>query len=182
MKLYLFTGDKRYLRPIPATLKWMEESKLRVLDSGVYEMARYYDSGTNLPIDFVILDEKSHDGYISFHYFANDEVPFPGRKQNVDYARLKDDFELILNIEPGKEKELYHEFYKKQESSKPDMNIVSQILNSTNENGIWVEELTVFDVPKTMLSDDNKKQIRGISTKTFRRNIEKLMSYIEYYI
>jgi hypothetical protein len=101
MKLFLFTGDRRYLRPVPGTLKWMEQSKSRVLDNGVYEIERYYDPETNLPIDFVILDEKTPEGYVEFHYFANDEKPFPGKKENVNFTKLKNDFELCSRIEPG---------------------------------------------------------------------------------
>ena len=180
MKLFLFTGDRRYLRPIPASLKWMESSKLRVLDDGVYEMARYYDPTTNLPIDFVILDEKSPEGYITLHYFANDEKPFPGRKQNVNFTKLKNDFELFSRIEPGKEKEWYNKIYKKQMSfSKTDNNTLLQILNSRNVNGIWTENISVQDVKLTMITDSNRKVIKGISVKTFMNNMRKLMSYIQ---
>jgi PelA/Pel-15E family pectate lyase len=77
-KLHLFTGDRRYLRPLPATLEWIESSKLRVLDDGMYEMARYYHPGTNLPINLRILDELSPDGYITFHYSPDDKKPFLG--------------------------------------------------------------------------------------------------------
>ncbi len=180
MKLFLFTGDKRYLRPVPATLKWMESSKLKVLENGVYEMARYYDPKTNLPIDFDILEEKSREGYTTFHYFASDKKPFPGRTQNVDFTRLKNDFERFSKIESGKEKEWYNKIYKKQVlSSKPNNNSILQILNSRNENGIWIENVSVQDVKLTMIKDDNRKEIRGISIKTFMNNMSKLMGYIQ---
>lgn len=181
MKLFLFTGDRRYLRPIPATLKWMESSKLRVLEDGIFEMARYYDPKTNLPIDFVILDEKTREGYTTFRYFANNEVPFPGRKANVDFIKLKNDFELYSRIEPGKEKDWYKKFYKKPVSfSKPGNNTILQILNSRSVNGIWIENVSVQDVKLTMITDFNRKDIRGFSVKTFMNNMRNLMSYIQY--
>jgi PelA/Pel-15E family pectate lyase len=181
MKLYLFTGDKRYLRPVPATLKWMESSKIKVLEGGIYEMARYYDPKTNLPVDFDILDQKSAEGYITYHYFANDKKPFPGRTQNVDFKRLENEFATFSKIEPGKEKEWYNKIYKRQViPSRPDKKSIIQILNSRNEKGIWIEKLSVQDVKLTMLKDDNRKEIQGISMKSFRNNMSKLMSYIQY--
>ncbi len=180
MKLYLFTGDKRYLRPVPATLKWMESSKLKVLEDGVYEMARYYDPKTNLPVDYVILDGKSSEGYITYRYFANDKKPFSGRTQNVNFATLKSDFERCSKIQPGEEKDWYKRLYKKQETiSKPDNNALLQLLSSRNENGIWIENVSVQDVRLTMLKDENRKEIRGISVKTFMNNMGKFMRYIQ---
>ncbi len=182
MKMFLFTGDRRYLKPIPATLTWMEESKLNVLDDGMYEMARYYDPATNLPVDFEILDEKSADGYVIFHYFTNDDKPFPGRKHNVNFAQLKSDFEIVSSIENGKEKELFHQIYKNNKTPLiPDQKTVIEILNGRNEKGIWIEDITVHDINITMVTEDNKKQIRGISTKTFRDNMRILMKYIQNY-
>lgn len=179
MKLFLFTGDRRYLRPIPATLKWMESSKIKVLENGVYELARYYDPKTNLPIDFVILDEKSAEGYITLHYFASSMKPFPGRKQNVEFKRLESDFARCSKIEPGKEREWYNKIFKQQAIfSRPDDKSIIQILNSRNENGIWVENLTVHDIKQSMLKDAAKKEIEGISMKSFRNNMGKLMSYV----
>jgi PelA/Pel-15E family pectate lyase len=180
MKLYLFTGDKRYLRPVPATLKWMESSKLKVLEGGIYEMARYYDPKTNLPVDFDILDQKSREGYITYHYFANDKKPFPGRTQNVDFKRLENEFATFSKIEPGKEKEWYNKIYKRTAiPSRPDNKSIFQILNTRNEKGIWIETLSVQDVKLTMLKDDNRKEIQGLSMKSFRNNMIKLMNYIQ---
>ncbi|MEI7420463.1 MAG: pectate lyase [Prolixibacteraceae bacterium] len=182
MKLFLFTGDRRYLRPIPATLKWMESSKLQALENGVYEMARYYDPKTNFPVDYEILKEKSREGYITYRYFANNQVPFPGRKQNVDFQRLKNEFELYSHIEPGKEKEMYRMIYKKPATfPKPDNKAILQILNSRNEKGIWIENVSVQDVKLTMLKDDNRKEIKGISIKTFMNNMSRLMRAIQYF-
>ena len=133
-----------------------------------------------LCIDFDILEEKSREGYTTFHYFASDKKPFPGRTQNVDFTRLKNDFERFSKIESGKEKEWYNKIYKKQVlSSKPNNNSILQILNSRNENGIWIENVSVQDVKLTMIKDDNRKEIRGISIKTFMNNMSKLMGYIQ---
>jgi len=183
MELFLFTGDRRYLRPVPATLEWMESVKIRELEGGQYELARYYDPVTFLPIKKQILDEKSPDGYILLHYFSSDEVPFSGRKQNVNYRSMKNEFELLSSLNPHEVKEL-----RVQRSGQPKSYLnpgkreVIDLINGMNENGIWIEELSVFDVTKTMvtLGPEHKKLICGFSTKTYRKNMEIFMGFLHH--
>lgn len=50
--LYLDTGQERFLQPIPAAIKWLQESKL---DDGIW--ARFYELGTNKPL-YVTVDKR----------------------------------------------------------------------------------------------------------------------------
>ena len=56
------------------------------------------------------------------------------------------------------------------------------LINGMNENGIWIEELSVFDVTKTMvtLGPEHKKLMRGFSTKTYRKNMEIFMGFLHH--
>jgi len=45
IKLYLVTGEKRYLEPIPSAIEWLENSKI-----GENLWARFYELKTNRPI------------------------------------------------------------------------------------------------------------------------------------
>ncbi len=45
IELHLYTGEEKYLKPIPAAMAWLEKSKLK---DGVW--ARLYEVGTNRPI------------------------------------------------------------------------------------------------------------------------------------
>lgn len=181
MRLALYTRDKRYLRPVPATLEWIESSKMGVLEDGKYDLARYYDPETRLPIDFYILDEVSPDGYCIFHYFANGDIPFPGRRQSVDYDHLKKTYDLITGVAPGEEEELYDQLYRQTGSNKkPDSDEVLDLLNTRNENGIWIEDISVFDTSLTMIPlIDNRKVIQGISTKSWLQNMRVFLDYIQ---
>ncbi len=183
MELYLFTGDRRYLRPVPATLEWMESAKIEVLEGGVYDLARYYDPETFLPIKKQFLDKKSPDGYILLNYSSSDEVPFSGRRQTVDYQKMKNEYNLLSGLNPEEVKELYTRRANQPESFKnPDKSEVSDLINDMNENGIWIEDLSVFDVTKTMLTlgPEHKKSMRGFSTKTYRENMEVFMGYLHH--
>lgn len=181
MELYLFTGDRRYLRPVPATLDWMEAAKIRELEGGEYELARYYDPHTFLPIKKVYLDEYSPDGYMNTSYYASDEVPFSGRKQNVSFLKMKKEYELLCSLSPRELDDLYVQRSTRSRTFKtPDAGEVIELINGMNENGLWIEDLSVFDVTKTMLTlgPEHKKTIRGFSTKTYRSNMEKFLGYL----
>lgn len=183
MELYLFTGDRRYLRPVPATLEWMESVKIEVLEDGVYDLARYYDPETFLPIRKQFLDEKSPDGYILLHYSSSDEVPFSGRRQKVDYQKMKIEYDLLSGLNPEEVKELYNQRADQPESFKnPDKSKVIDLINGMNENGIWIEDLSVFDVSKTMttLEPEHKKIMRGFSIKTYMQNMEIFLGYLQH--
>jgi PelA/Pel-15E family pectate lyase len=181
MELFLFTGDWRYLKPVPATLEWMEAAKIRELEGGEYELARYYDPETYLPIKKQILDEKDPNGYILLHYSPSDEQPFSGRKQKVPFAKLKNEYELLSSLRPQEVRDLYVQRSKQPKTYRnPDESEVIKLINGMNENGIWIEDLKVFDVNKTMtiLDSGARKTMRGFSTKTYRRNMEVFMGYV----
>jgi hypothetical protein len=160
----------------------MESSKLKVLDNGDYEMARYYDPQTGLPIDFEILDTKSPEGYMTFHYFASDEKPFTGRTQPVNYAELKREFDQVSKLKSGEEIKLYAQRNKNvKKYPDPDKNKVIQLINGMNENGIWIEDLSVFDVKKTMFFDgpEARKTIRGFSVRTYMDYMNIFIGFIK---
>jgi PelA/Pel-15E family pectate lyase len=168
MELFLFTGDRRYLRPVPATLEWMESVKIEELEDGDYDLARYYNPVTFLPIKKTLLDEKGPEGYLLSVYHSSDEVPFSGRRQTVSYMRMKNEYDLLSTLNPDEVKELYTQRANQPEFFKnPDKSEVSDLINGINENGIWIEDLSVFDVTKTMVTvgPEHKKTMRGFSTK-----------------
>jgi PelA/Pel-15E family pectate lyase len=181
MELYLFTGDRRYLRPVPATLKWMEAAKIRELEGGEYELARYYDPKTFLPIKKGYLDTYSPEGYLNTEYYASDEVPFSGRKQNVSFMNMKNEYELLSSLSAQELHDLYVQRSAQTSTVKnPDESEVIELIHGMNEHGIWMEDLAVFDVTKTMLTmgPEHKKTLRGFSTKTYRENMETFLGYL----
>ncbi len=183
MELFLFTGDRRYLRPVPATLDWMETVKIEVLDAGFYDLARYYDPVDFLPIKKQLLDEKNPEGYLISVYHSSDEVPFMGRRQTVSYKKMKDEYELLFGLNPEEVKELYTQRANQPESFKnPNKSNVIDLIKGMNENGTWIEDLSVFDVTKTMVTvgPEHKKPMRGFSTKTYRANMEVFLGYLHH--
>ena len=68
-----------------------------------------------------------------------------GRRQTVSYKRMKDEYVLLSGLNPKEVKELYTQRANQPESFKnPDKSEVSDLINGMNENGIWIEDLSVF--------------------------------------
>ena len=75
--LYLYTGDEKYLKPVPAALSWLERSKI-----GENLWARLYEPGTNKPVYgdvdgkvHFILEEISQERRRGYNWQAGFEVP-----------------------------------------------------------------------------------------------------------
>jgi len=186
-KMFLYTGDRRYLRPIPMALDWMESSILDIDEKGKPHFATWYDPETNFPITRVTLPEVTPEGHIKYEYIVDSTAIY------VDYsgtlpARLQ--YEKIRNVEPGKEREMYLELYVNAgKSSLPATEKeVLELMNTVNENGIWIEKFTVHDIARTMEPNfeaiynkgDYKYAVKelGISTRSFMRNMTLFMNYL----
>jgi len=75
MQLFRATRDEKYLKPIPAAIKWLEASKL---DNGKW--ARFYEPGTNKPL-YVNMDRQVvyvYDDTIRPGYSWQGEYGIPG--------------------------------------------------------------------------------------------------------
>lgn len=66
------TGDRRYLRPIPDAITWLEKSTMKMLDKGCHQLANYYEPGTNKPLFQHVTGEFNEQGYALYRY--NDDL------------------------------------------------------------------------------------------------------------
>jgi len=188
-KMFLYTGDRRYLRPIPGALNWLESVIVDIDENGdpVYHQW-WYDPETNYPIIMETLPELTDEGYFEYRFTLDSTVNF------VDYpGKLpeRERYERIRDVEAGKAQELYEELYgEKHQLPKVNKEEIRQLVRSINENGIWIETITVHDVDKTMVPDYQAliekgpylygvKKIQGISTQTYMDNMRKFMGYLE---
>ncbi len=67
-RIYMMTGDGRYLKPIPGALKWFEDSTLEIMPDGRHKMARFNVPGSNLPIYKHWTGKYNEEGYETFYY------------------------------------------------------------------------------------------------------------------
>ncbi len=188
-KLFLYTGDKRYLRPIPAALDWMESVITGVSEKGEPKYATWYDPQTNFPIIRETLPEINSEGYVKYSYSVDKSanyIKFSGK------LPARDRYEKIRNTDPAKRRELFNELSgnKKQKSYRVDEKTLQTLISSMNGKGAWIETFTVHDITRTMLPNFDSvkekgaylytvKEITGIRTKTFMNNIYQLMNYVQ---
>ena len=187
-KLYAYTGDRRYLRPIPLALEWMESVIIGVTDRGLPKYAEWYEPETNFPIRRENVPEVNDDGYMKYKYTIDKKakfIKFPGKLPE------RERYEKIRDAEPVKARELYHEMYenRRRRTLDTDGKTIAELIQSMNENGAWIETITVHDISRTMEPNFESvringaynyavKNIQGISTRTYMRNMRLFMKYL----
>ena len=178
---YLMTGDRRYLKPIPGAIKWLEDSTIEVQSDGLHRLARYYQVGTNLPIYQHKTDEVNELGYGRYRYDYGPAKPSEDWVfTTVDVKNLKREYERISALTPGEALAQY----KAQKTAKPPMPYVDagkvrELIDSMDKRGAWIEDIQVYDVNITMNALDPTKTIRGISTSSFIRNMDTFIQYLK---
>lgn len=149
IELYLYTGDERYIKPIPPALDWFQRSRL---PNGLW--ARFYELQTNRPLYFTKRYELVYtDNDLPTHYSFQGDYGI--LKVIADYQRLmREGREKILA--ERKRIPIVTELRKRAKGLEPR---VREIIASMDEQGRWVE--------------------KGIiSSRTFIRNVETLADYI----
>lgn len=187
-KLFLFTGDRRYLRPIPDALDWIESVIIGIAEEGQPKFAKYYDPETNYPIIRELIPEVNEEGYMKYKYTVDTMASYINYPGKLD---IREQYEMIRDVEHGKERELYNQLISYRRKPPPEMEEkdILKLINTMNENGIWIESCTVHDISKTMEPDFETiiekgfyryaiKEIDGISTRTFIRNMQAFMDYL----
>jgi hypothetical protein len=179
-KLFLFTGDRRYLRPIPSAIQWLENSRLQVLDDGRSEFSRIYDPETNLPVNRKDTDDPSGEGYTLHHFYLDDTRPFTGERTWHNLDQVIAQYEKVQSGAREEEQALYNEMFLPK-TSKPQIpgdEKITELINALNKEGAWIEDIQMWDVNAPGKMIHGRKTIRGISTNTYMKNMRLLMVYI----
>lgn len=196
-KLFLFTGDRRYLRPVPAALDWLVKCSLRELENGSIETARLYEPGSNLPYKVDVLEERNDKGYQLYDFYpvdkdtyleaqaasARDKHPVviqtQGRRNSFNLNAVIAQYERLKASSPDERQELYKELFgpRQMRRRNPDSNEIEGIINSMNDNGAWIEDIEIWDYkPGHMI--DKRKTIRGFSVGTYISHMRMMMDYL----
>lgn len=186
-KMFLYTGDRRYLRPIPLALDWIESSILEIDDKGRPKFATWYDPESNYPIIREDIPEFTAEGYMKYRYTVDSSasyVEYPGK------LPYREQYEKIRDMEPGKERALYERMMQRsRSSSSAGEKEIADLVNSLNEKGAWIESFSVHDIARTMEQNFDSvnekgaynyavKELQGISTRTYMRNMSHFMDFL----
>jgi hypothetical protein len=91
--IYLYTKNDKYLSPIPAAIRWLEDSKI-----GENLWARIYEMGTNKPI------YGNHDRRV--HYVVSEGRTDYGMRGNFGINKRIDYCNYVLKTKTGYKKEI----------------------------------------------------------------------------
>jgi hypothetical protein len=158
MQLYVETGNKKYLEPVPRAIEYLRRSTLP--EGG---LARFYELQTNKPLYFTRKYELTYkDDDLPTHYAF---------KVSSKVDSLSKQYEKIKSLDPSA--------LAKQRRSRtaPSRNKVSEqevarVIKSLDERGAWVQEGRMRDHG----SEDDTRQT--IESNTFIRNIGTLSRYL----
>lgn len=157
LSIYRETGDKKYLAPIPAAVKYLRMSQL---PDG--QLARFYELKTNRPLYFTKQYELTYDDSdLPTHY---------GFKIGSRLDSIEAEYERLLKTDPAKLKPGESKpTYKMSRSLAEQARAVIDILD---QRGAWVEPGKL----QSYGDDDPTKRI--IDTRTFVKNVEVLSKFI----
>jgi PelA/Pel-15E family pectate lyase len=175
---YRMTGDRRFLRSIPAAIEWLEGS---VLPKGHSEEghthAEFVELETNRPLYAHREGTCVEDG----RYWVDCE---PGNFPGHYGMQVKLDLETIRA-----EYRRYHEMTPEQARAEYEASLHTEpvlprvtpeevriILESLDPRGAWVEDLSLPD--HTDWKFKPRHEFRGISTRTYTANMTNLLAYL----
>lgn len=189
---WLVTGDRRYLKPIPAALDWLQKSAHETFPDGSVGLAPRYEYGSNRPIRQIQSDRVNEEGY-GIWELKNDYDPKRGYR--VPLADLRNEYERLAALSPEQARARHTSQRKRlrYSAARVDPNAVESLIKALDERGAWVEEVNIFAMDVTKPSprgvkwdnyrpaDDEthaRDRIQGISTSRFRQHMRVLADYV----
>ncbi|MDA1213944.1 MAG: pectic acid lyase [Planctomycetota bacterium] len=161
MQIYRFTGDKKYLEPIPRAMAYLETSKL---PDG--RLARYYELETNTPL---YMNRRQVNG--KWEYFLTyDDTNLPdhyGWKVSSKLDRLKKEYETLVVGKLNSSGQKTSAKNREQE--------VRKIIGDLDDKGRWVSQLNGRQLPGDQKFTEND---RFLGSDVFSRNLEMLSDYV----
>ena len=179
MRFYKMTGDRRFLRGIPDALDWLDNSFLPEghSDQG-HTHAQFVELGTNNPLYAHREGTCREDG----RYWVDSEPGnFPGHygmQARIDVDSLREEYGRVAALSP---EEATAQYAAQQNASPAAQTIAPEtaraLIDSLNARGAWVEDLSVPDYLDWKYRP--RRHFRGISTRTYVRNMRALAAYVE---
>ncbi len=127
LRLFVETGDKKFLAPIPKALDYLERSRL---PNG--QMARFYELRTNKPLYFTKNYELTYDDSdLPTHYGFKLDGKLDQLRREYDSVEKLTEKEFVARreVKPSKPK-----------SSASMEALVKKLIESLDDRGAWVED------------------------------------------
>jgi len=156
LDLYLETGERKYLEPIPRAIAWLESV---LLPDG--RLARFYELKTNKPLYFTRKYELTYaDNDLPTHY---------GFKVGSKLDRLKTRYEKLSKLTDAKRaKELANKRNPKDRKP-PSAMQVAELIAKLDPRGAWLEPGQLQKQPPGPI----------IASATFCKNVRMLADFVK---
>lgn len=179
MKFYTITGDKRYLKPIPDAIEWLEQSVINTDPSKNYTHTGFYEPGTNKPLYYHFEGTSPED----YRFWFDQDMTgawWYRRTANPDIAKIRRDYERVSALTPRQAKAEYEA--KKNAAgkvSRVDPEKVQTIISSLDTRGAWITDISIENFSSGGMLEVPPETIRGIDIQVFERNMSTLINYIK---
>lgn len=99
---YRYTGNRKFLKPVPDAIKWLERSALPVeqTEAGRYTHSTFVEIGTNKPIYVHRKGSNVRYGYYYHDYDDRKLLSHYGGKCRIQIDRLKQEYERVRSLDP----------------------------------------------------------------------------------
>jgi hypothetical protein len=176
-RFYQMTGNRRYLAPIPRCLNWLERVQ-RESEEADRPLARYYEPGTNAPI-YCVMTEKTDDrGFGVWEWTADpSKLPSDSGRRQIDVSLLRREYERLAALSANELRTAEPVSYLRQR--RRELASAEEIVQGLDSRGAWVGDVRVMTTTLEGLNPGTFEFIRGISTMTFVRNMEVLISELK---
>ena len=159
MDVYIETGDRKYLEPIPRAISYLEKCQL---PGG--KIPRFLELETNRPLYFTReynLTYSSDDMPTHYGFITNSSIP----KLQKDFRELENLTETALQSQ----RQLRRASKPKE---KPNEDTIRHVISALDSRGAWIE-------PGQLRYHKGQSQVTQIITsETFIRNIQTLSMYV----
>jgi len=173
LDFYQFTGDRKFLNPIPAAIHWLEQTVLPAdkTENGRYTHAKFLEPGTNKAL---YPHRKGSNVKYGYYYVdGNDEslLSHYGGKSYIDIQELKNEYKRVSSMtaeeatrnSPLKEEaftgtgipQSYYDLSYERNTKVPDESAVKTIIQSLDKENRWLVKHGITSNPYT---GDGKKQ------------------------
>jgi PelA/Pel-15E family pectate lyase len=160
LRLYVESGERRFLKPIGPALEYLRRS---LLSDG--RLARFYELRTNRPLYLTRDYELTYnDGELPTHYAF---------KVASRIDRIQRQYDRLAKLSTAELTAFRDRADSRSGDAKPLEGSVGRIIKSLDDRGAWVEPGSL----RYHGASDDSRQV--IDTRTFIRNIEVLSQYLK---
>ncbi len=102
LHFYEYTGESKYLTPIPDALAWLEKTRLpeNMTENNQYSHPTFVEIGTNKPVFVHRKGSNVKHGYYYYDYNDKNLLAHYRGKKTLDLDRLKAEFKRVKTLSP----------------------------------------------------------------------------------